>query len=145
MGLDLADDRMCYVCGKDNPHGFRLDFERPEKGVLRARVTFRKEHQGYKDIVHGGLVSTVLDEMMVNLAWVEGMPAVTAEITVRLKRPVRVGVPVLFEGRFTKVGPRAIRAAAEARDERGEVLASAEAICVRVKGVSQESLDEDAG
>jgi len=139
--LELTDDRMCYICGKDNPHGFRLDFEHPEKGLLRARVVFRKEHQGYKDIVHGGLVAAVLDEMMVNLAWVEGLPAVTAEITVRLKKPVRVGRPVLFEGRFDKVGPRAIRASASARDEgsRGELLATAESVCVRVPAIRQKS------
>ena len=92
MALELEDDHMCYVCGKENPQGLKLDFKHPEKDRLEATVVFTKEHQGFKNIVHGGMMAMLLDEMMVNLAWKEGIPAVTAEFTVRLKKAAKVGI-----------------------------------------------------
>ncbi len=133
MSLDLQDDRMCYVCGKDNPHGFRLDFQHPAQGVLKASLVFSKHHQGYRDIVHGGMISMVLDEMMINLAWIEGSPAVTAELNVRLKKPTPVGERVHFEGRIEGEEPRLLRTSATAKNDQGELLASATAVCVRIK------------
>jgi uncharacterized protein (TIGR00369 family) len=131
--LRLEDDKWCFVCGTENPSGFRLRFEHPEPGVLRAKTTFKKDHQGYKGVVHGGLVSALLDEMMVNLAWVEGRPSVTAEITVRLLKPTAVGQTVHLEGRLLTPEKRVIRASAEARSEAGELLASATATLVRIQ------------
>ena len=131
--LKLEDDHGCYVCGKNNPHGFRLDFSHPEEGVLKIEVVFRAEHQGYKNIVHGGMVAMLLDEMMVNLAWIEGAPSVTAELTTRLKKPVKVGERVFFEGRIDRRGARTIYASASATNIEGELLATAKATCVRIQ------------
>ncbi len=142
MSLKLEDDFMCYVCGKNNPQGLRLDFEQPEKGRLTASIVFSKHHQGFKNIVHGGMVASVLDEMMVNLAWKEGLPAVTAELNIRLKKAILVGQKVLLEGRFEKVGEwgkgRVLYASATARDEKGEILASATATCIRISSKTLE-------
>lgn len=135
MKLSLEDDGMCYVCGKNNKDGFRLDFEHPRSGVLRAEVVFEKRHQGYKGIVHGGLVATLLDEMMINLAWKEGFPAVTAELNVRLKKATLVGDKVRLEGRLEPSKARKgrlIKAKAEAWNQKGELLAWATATCVRL-------------
>ena len=131
--LKLEDNHGCYVCGKDNPHGFRLDFSHPKEGVLKTEVVFRAEHQGYKNIVHGGMVAMLLDEMMVNLAWVEDAPSVTAELTVRLKKPVKVGEKVLFEGRIDRKEARALYASASAKNAQGELLATAKATCIRIQ------------
>ncbi len=98
MPLRLEDDHMCYVCGQGNAQGLRLSFEHPEKGRLKATLSFSKHHQGFKNIVHGGMLAMVLDEMMVNLAWKEGIPAVTAELIVRLKKPTHIGEKVHLEG-----------------------------------------------
>ena len=134
MKLDLADDQMCYVCGPKNPVGFRLDFRHPRKGQLLAEVTFKKEHQGFKNIVHGGMVAMLLDEMMVNLAWKEGIPAVTAELTVRLKKAVPVGQKVLLEGLLEKEEGRLLSLSATAKDPKGTLYASATAKGLRVPG-----------
>lgn len=140
MPVRLEDDKWCYVCGKENPAGLKLDFEHPQAGVMRAKVVFKKEHQGYKGIVHGGFVATVLDEMMVNLAWKEGQPVVTAEMTFRLHKPTPVGEPILFEGKNGPAQKKLIPATAEARDRKGTLLASAEAKLIRL----QSALDKSA-
>ena len=133
MSLKLEDDQMCYVCGSKNPAGLKLQFEHPEKGVLISSVIFTKEHQGFKDIVHGGMMATVLDEMMVNLAWKEGKPAVTAELTVRLKKAAKIGQKIHLEGRIEREEGRAVYARSEAKDEHGEILAQATATCILIR------------
>ena len=134
MTIRLEDDQMCYVCGSKNLKGFRLKFRHSAKGKLTAVVTFSKEHQGFKSIVHGGMMAMILDEMMVNLAWKEGMPAVTAELNIRLKKPAKIGQKVYFEGRIDKEKRkgRVIYAASHAKNEAGELLAAASAVCIRM-------------
>lgn len=131
--LHLEDDRMCYVCGKDNTHGFRLDFSHPKKNHMFAEVVFQKYHQGYKGIVHGGILAMMLDEIMINLAWKEGLPAVTADLGVRLKKAAKIGHKVRFEGFIDRVEGRAVYAHAAAHDEEGRLLATAQATCIRIK------------
>ena len=132
MPLRLEDDQMCYVCGKNNPHGLHLDFEHPSEGKLQATVVFSKQHQGFKNIVHGGMMAMVLDEMMVNLAWKEGVPAVTAELTVRLKKTAKIGEKIYLEGRIDRREGRALYASSVAKNAEGEILASATASCIRI-------------
>ncbi|MCG3176005.1 MAG: hypothetical protein MOGMAGMI_00943 [Candidatus Omnitrophica bacterium] len=134
MKLDLQDDKHCFVCGPLNSSGFKLRFRRVEPGRLSARVRFDKRHQGFKNIVHGGLIGTILDEVMVNLTWVDGTPAVTGTYTIRLSHPVAVGEEVVFEARSIRTTPRAVYVeAAVTRGADGLILASAEALCVRIK------------
>lgn len=123
---------MCYVCGSENKLGLKLKFEHPEKNVLRAVMAFSKEHQGFKNIVHGGMMAMVLDEMMVNLAWKEGVPAVTAELTVRLKKATKVGESVFLEGRLDGGEGRVLKATASAKNDAGQLLATASATCMRL-------------
>ena len=134
MPLTLEDDHMCYVCGKKNSSGFQLEFFHPKPGQLLAEVVFRKEHQGFKDIVHGGMIAMLLDEMMVNLAWKEGLSAVTAELTIRLKKAVQVGQKVLLEGLLEDSNPkkRLISMSASAKNPAGETYATASAKCLRI-------------
>ena len=124
---------MCYVCRSKNPLGLKLRFGHPKKGLSTSTVVFSKEHQGFRDIVHGGMMAMVLDEMMVNLAWKEGIPAVTVELNVRLKKAAKIGQKVLLEGHLEERQGRVLRASSEARNEKGEVLASATAACILIR------------
>ncbi len=124
---------MCFACGPKNVHGLRLQFEHPQPGLLLSSVIFDKRYQGYKNIVHGGLMATVLDEMMVNLAWIEKKQAVTAQLNVSLKKAAKVGESILLEGRITKEKGRVIHTHAVAKNKKGEVLAEAEGVCVRIR------------
>lgn len=102
MALQLEDDRHCFVCGDENENGLRLAFTLIE-GKVCSEFTFLKAHQGYKDIVHGGLLSAVLDEAMVKASVMQGMPAVTAEITVRFRSPLLVNERVSVEAEIRSV------------------------------------------
>lgn len=130
----LDDDAYCFCCGPENPIGLKLSFEETPEGRMRTLWTPRKEHQGFKDIVHGGLVATVLDEVMVRLLYLKGIHAVTAGMETRLIRPVRWGMTYQFEGWIVSDRGRAVITEAEAvAVESGERVAWGKATCVRVE------------
>lgn len=130
--LELSDDRWCFACGEKNPAGLKLVFDLGGDGALRTSFVFRKEHQGYADVVHGGLIGLILDEVMLNLAWRKGIKAVTASLELRFRKAARVGERVCFEGRIAERAGRLVRAEAEARDGSGGLVASARAKCLVV-------------
>lgn len=129
--LSLTDDRMCVGCGPRNPHGLHLvvALDRPHRRVT-TRWTPAKHHQGYADIVHGGMLAVVLDELMGNLLWQLGEPALTAELTIRFLRPARVGHPLVCEASVQGAKGRLRRMAAVARTPAGQLVAEASARCV---------------
>ncbi len=130
--LELADDNGCFVCGKDNPIGLKLEFCE-EDGEYVTYFTPQKQHQGFVGIAHGGIVSTVLDEVMARYVYVLGHRAVTGEMTIRLKRPARVGSKIRFAGRIESENGRLIYTSATATDEDGALIAEASARMVKVR------------
>src|SRR5436309_2881661 len=60
----LPHTHSCFVCGESNVVGLNLRFETDGK-VVHGRFTPRAEHVGFRDVVHGGIISTLLDEIMV--------------------------------------------------------------------------------
>lgn len=134
MGLKLEDDRMCFCCGAENAIGLKLAFEMTPGGRMRTVWTPRKEHQGFKDIVHGGLVATVLDEVMIRMLYLSGIEAVTAEMETKLIRPLLAGRDYRFEGWLVEDKGRLVTTEAEAFDaESGEHVAWGRAKCVRLR------------
>jgi len=124
--MELRDDNVCFVCGKKNPRGFNLDFSlNKEKKVLETFFIPEEWQQGYAEIIHGGIIVTLLDEVMAKLAFELGINAVTAEISVRFKKPVGLNDKLLVKGQITGETSRIIYAQAEARFEDGSLAAEA--------------------
>ncbi|HET6204874.1 MAG TPA: PaaI family thioesterase [Planctomycetota bacterium] len=117
----------CFVCGRDNPHGFRARLERRGEEVV-ARLAIPERFQGYPGTAHGGVVAALLDEA---LAWVMMVAlrrfCVTAELSVRFARPVPTGTPLVVRARAGDGRARGLRAAAVLESEAGEALATADA------------------
>ena len=122
--MDWENDQMCFICGKRNDAGLKLDFEFDSKSnVLTTKCAFEKKHQGFKDVVHGGFIAMVLDEVMVNLAVNMGLSAVTAEMTFRLKRPAKVGEEITFIAKNAKETGRLVTVEADALAKDGSKIA----------------------
>jgi len=137
--IALNDDHFCFACGDQNPDGLRIRFEYPEPGRCRAVVTPECRFQGWKDILHGGIISTLLDEAFAHayggVARGAGEAAVTAEMTVKFKKPVKIGVPVILEGRVLSASGRLIECESTLCDEAGTVLASAAGKLIKQKKI----------
>ena len=131
--MELIDEGMCFVCGKKNPKGLKAKFT-VDKQELKIAGTFRprREHEGYKGIMHGGLVGTLLDEAMVKLLWECGIPAVSAALEIRLARPAMVGEDLAISGWVEDDRGKVIVTAARVVDSRGNLVAEAKGKCIRV-------------
>ena len=130
-GNSFTDDRYCICCGEKNPLGFKMKF-RYEGEKLLSEAVIPKEYQGFANVVHGGVLGTLLDEMIVNLYWLKGEKAVTAEYQVRLKAPCPVNQKVLLSSWHVETKRRILLTAAEARLEDGTVVAEASAKCMKL-------------
>jgi len=130
MKNTLQDDHYCFVCGEQNPSGLHLRFSFQD-GKVRTEFTPQKIHQGYKDIIHGGLISTLLDEAMVKAALMQGMPAVTAEITVRFRFPLMAGEKIIVEAMILKMNKKIIETSAVVKKTDNTVIAEGQAKLLR--------------
>ncbi len=124
------NSKMCFVCGLENPSGLRLRFYDNGKDEVAADFTVQPNHQGYPDVVHGGIVAAILDEAGGRTV-MAGDPLrffMTAKIEIRYRRPVPVGRPLKAVGRLVKLRDRLATATAEIRSAAGDVLAEADLV-----------------
>jgi uncharacterized protein (TIGR00369 family) len=136
----------CFVCGQENEIGLKARFYWDgEKAV--CDVTATEAYAGYKNILHGGIIATLLDEIMIKALLAEGILSVTAEITVRLKKPVFSGDRLHLEGKKTKERGTVYSASGRMINQHGETVAEAVATYVKPgKGLGtklSESRDDD--
>ncbi|MGA2138064.1 MAG: PaaI family thioesterase [Verrucomicrobiia bacterium] len=123
--LQLPYTRDCFVCGANNPHGLRLRFRR-EGDEVRADFTPQPQHAGFRGIVHGGILSTVLDEAMFwAAATTQKRFCLAAELNVRFVDKVSVGQKLVCVARLKADRGRLWESEAELRDERGQIYVRA--------------------
>jgi uncharacterized protein (TIGR00369 family) len=114
----------CFGCGGANARGMQLTFEQDD-AARRIRGAFRisADYQGGSGFVHGGIIGTLLDEVMAKVSRFAGDHAVTAELTVEYLRPVPVDRELVVEGWEVGRAGRKRSRVGEIRDASGAVLA----------------------
>jgi uncharacterized protein (TIGR00369 family) len=114
----------CFGCGGGNPRGMKLAFEmdEPSQRVI-GRFRLGPEYQGATGFIHGGIIATVLDEVMSKVSRFSNVRAVTAELTVEYLLPVRVDEDLRVEGFATRREGRQLYHEGEIRDATGNLLA----------------------
>ena len=85
----------CVVCGRDHGCGLDLRFSLCEDGSVEAGFACGAQYEGYAGVLHGGIISALLDGAMTHCLFARGLVAVTAEMTVRFRHPIVVDVPAL--------------------------------------------------
>lgn len=130
MNKTLEDDHFCFVCGEKNPSGLHIQFNLHD-GKVYAEFIPQKIHQGYKDIVHGGILSTLLDEAMVKVALLQGMPAVTAEINVRFKNSLLIGEKAIIEAEILQINKKIIETSSTVKKIDNTIIAKGYAKLLR--------------
>ena len=91
----------CFVCGPSNPIGLKLNF-RIDGDVCRAEFTPGDAHMGYQGLTHGGIIFSVLDDVMANWLWLQGERCFTARADIRYRASLPIGTPVRLEARMLK-------------------------------------------
>ncbi len=130
---NLEDNKCCFVCGPDNPEGLKIQFHYQENGK-KVNATFvpPKKLQGWKDVVHGGIIVTLLDEVMAKAAQKSGYAVVTGEIQTRFKNPARVLEPLRLEAEIENVRKKIVYARATAYRDDGAIIAEAKSKMVLI-------------
>ncbi len=132
----------CFACGTLNAHGLQLELHAAD-GRCWTEITLDRRFEGWEGIAHGGIVTTLLDEVM---AWAlvdHDLWGVTARMSIDFKRPVPIGQPVRAEGRVVAVRRRLVDAAGIVIDPAtGDVLAEAEATYVGAPEARKQELKD---
>lgn len=116
----------CFVCGRDNPSGLKIDFYGRGDEVV-AKFSIQDGLCGYKGIVHGGIVAAILDEGMGWTGWLLlGKCYLTIELKVRYIAPVRPCEEYIFRGKFLRKVGKIYVAMGEIVDSTSSVVACGE-------------------
>ena len=131
----------CFICGDKNPFGLNVEFYQKDGRVVGEYVV-QDHFQGYKNILHGGILSALLDEVMIKSILAQDILTLTCEVKVRFKKPVKIGQRLFLEGKPTEDKGKRLLAEGKIKDEDGEVVATAEGKFFRAEGEMERLLSE---
>lgn len=131
MNNKFLMDNRCFACGSDNPIGLHLDI-RESRDSVYAKIKLSSVFQGYQQLIHGGIVSTILDEMAVWAAFKKGKKAVTAELNVRIKKPMISETEYVAMGKVINIKYNLIIAQAEIKDLNEQIIAWANVKLIKI-------------
>ena len=103
--MDFSDNN-CFVCGPKNSSGLKINFSINEQDICIAEFTPEADHVGFQDTTHGGIIFSLLDDVMANWLFLNGKPAQTAKCDLRYKNSLHTGETVLLEGHHIKTKSR---------------------------------------
>jgi uncharacterized protein (TIGR00369 family) len=128
--MDVERDNSCFCCGAENERGLHLAITYPVKGEAETELVVPDWFSGWRNMTHGGLLSTILDEIMAHACIGIGgasESAVTAEMTVRFLKPVQTGSRVRAIGKVSEMKGRIVRTEGRLLDTDGNTAAEATA------------------
>jgi acyl-coenzyme A thioesterase PaaI-like protein len=128
---DHTDYRQCFVCGSNNAGGLGLVY-RQEGDSIVTEFTGRAEHQGFPGVVHGGLLSTILDETMGRTALFTRTWTMTGRLEIRFRSPAPVGVRMTCRAQLTRGRRSAFESQGTITLDDGTVLAEGRGLFIRV-------------
>ena len=124
--ISIAASDLCFGCGKNNPCGLKLEFDWDGKAV-KSEFTPTELHQGWKGIIHGGILTALLDEAMAYVACFENVAGVTAAMEIRFRRPVSVGQLIIITAWVSRKARRFAETEARLTLKDGSIIAEAKA------------------
>ncbi len=126
--MDYPDTHHCFLCGDQNPIGFKLKFKQ-ENGDTISETAIPSQYQGFDGVVHGGIIATFLDEIMAQAVKKSGQRAMTGTLTVKYRKPCRTEKQIQMRGRIIEISGRIIKSQGEIIQDQ-EVVAEGEGIFI---------------
>ncbi len=142
MDATIDRDKLCFCCGADNERGLHLAIAYPDKGVAETSLEVPRWFSGWKHVTHGGLLATLLDEIMAHACVSMDQRAVTAEITVRFQKVVETGSTIRAVGKVEEARGRVLLTRGWIYDADGAVAAEATARFLAATRLSRSSTRE---
>jgi acyl-coenzyme A thioesterase PaaI-like protein len=132
----------CFACGTLNEHGMGLELH-VEPRRCWTELTFERRFEGWDGIAHGGILCTLLDEVMAWSLVGEDNWGLTVRISVEFRKPVEVGQRIRVEGWITRSRRRIVDTAAHIVDANtGQELATATGVYIAADETRKRELRE---
>ena len=134
--MRVENNNRCFACGKENPFGLQVSPDiTPDGTRVKIECTPPVHFQGWANVIHGGILSTLLDEAItyVGIASFDG-PAVTAQLEVRFKKPAVAGDKLTVTANRIKMGKRLIEVEAHIDSEDGKRIVEGSGKVMKVAG-----------
>jgi uncharacterized protein (TIGR00369 family) len=129
--MNLNDDGCCFACGKDNPIGLKMEFDFHDDEVTIKFIP-KTEHQGWKDVIHGGILVTLMDEAMARLLINAGFNVVTSSMETRFLRPAKPGEELTVTGKIKQVDEKNVYATSKILNTNNKTIASGRGTYVKI-------------
>jgi uncharacterized protein (TIGR00369 family) len=127
VGIPKLKGYNCFACGTANPIGLNLNFYR-EGHYICSDITLGKNHEGWENMVHGGIASTLLDEIMSwAMIYFKRTFFVTRQMSVKYLKPVPLHTFLTAKGTVEDEKRRLCTAKGFIQDKDHTVLARAKA------------------
>ncbi len=138
----VLEYRNCFVCGKESKVGLRIDVEITAKGA-RTFYTPGEEFEGFRGIVHGGILCALLDEIMWKaINGHTGAVTMTAKMEVRFKNPAAIGTRLSVEGLLRGQKQNFFKAQSVISDPEGNIVAEASGLFIELAAEKKAGLLE---
>jgi len=136
---ELRDYPNCFICGKDNPIGLKIEFEMTNRKAT-GEYTPTRNFEGYKDVLHGGIISSLLDEVMAYAVFSRGLIAVTAQMEVTFRKAAKIGERLFLEGNIVDDRGKLILVEGKIANHKGGIVATGKAKFFKAEGELREQL-----
>ena len=114
----------CFVCGDDNTKGLKLRFFW-DGAVCQTSFLVEPDNVGYENTLHGGIIASILDEVMIKAILAKGQIALTAELNLKYRAPASIGENLTFIGKINKEDRRMVSAHGSVENSSGKTIATA--------------------
>lgn len=93
----------CIVCDYANPKGLNIQYVSDDDNSVSASFLCEENYEGYPGIMHGGVISAILDGAMGNCMFAQGRATVTVEMTTKFRFPILIGKQASVSARITRI------------------------------------------
>lgn len=137
------NSKMCIICGMNNDAGIKAPFYEMEDHTVASIFSFKQIHQSYPERTHGGLICTMLDEIIGRAIWIDepDIWGVTMDIQVKYRKPVPLDTKLKSVGMIVKNSKKFFTGTGKIMDMEGNVLAEATANYIKLPVEKVASVD----
>ncbi|MFT5195057.1 MAG: hypothetical protein ACI85U_002072 [Candidatus Promineifilaceae bacterium] len=138
---------MCFICGRHNPVGLKMTFFDNGVDKVISEISVPEHYMGYPGIVHGGILSTMLDETVARVSMIGGEHhhlMMSVKLEVKFRHPVPVETPLKVVGTVIKLRGRLGKARGKIILPDGTVACEAEMTLADLPDEIMQSADMEA-
>ena len=111
--MKVEDDKYCFACGYLNKYGLHADITTNDDNTSHCKISVPSRFQGWKGMVHGGIISTLLDEISIYACRKISLRGVTAEIDIKFRKPVPIDTELELKAKVTEIRRKMVSVQAE--------------------------------